>query len=96
MGCLIVLLSLIGPRVALGYIWIFTVLVDRAYDSLIVPILGFVFFPWTTLVYALSFDGNGVSGVGWFFVAMAFFGDLSAHALSARQAQMRGVGTAPQ
>ena len=88
MGCLIMLFALIGPRVALGYIWIFTNFVDRAYDNFIVPALGFVFLPWTTLVYALAYDGSGVSAIGWFFVALGLFADISSYAASARQRQM--------
>ena len=88
MGCLIMLFALIGPRVALGYIWIFTTLVDRAYDNFIVPALGFVFLPWTTLTYALAYDGREVSAVGWFFVALGLFADISSYAASARQRQM--------
>lgn len=85
MGCFVFLLSLIGPRLALGYVWIFTTLVDRAYDNVLIPVLGFVFLPWTTLIYALSYDGTGVSGVGWFFVALGLFADVGSHAASARQ-----------
>ncbi|MGI9602258.1 MAG: hypothetical protein ACR2QE_10260 [Acidimicrobiales bacterium] len=88
MGCLIVLFSLIGPRFALGYVWIFTTLVDRAYDNTIVPVLGFVFLPWTTLVYALVYDGNNVSSIGWFFVALAAFGDFSSLAAAHRGRRM--------
>jgi len=83
-GCLIVLFALIGPRVALGFTWIFTSFVDRAYDNMLVPVLGFVFLPWTTLVYALVYDGNGVSGLGWVMVALALMGDVSSYTASAR------------
>lgn len=89
MGCLIFLLSLIGPRVALGWLWIFTNFVDRAYDNMLVPVLGFVFLPWTTMIYALAHDGDGVSTVGWFFVALAVMGDLSSFAAARRGQQMR-------
>ncbi len=88
MGCLLFLFSLIGPRVALGFVWIFTTLVDRAYDDVIVPVLGFVFLPWTTLVYALAYDGSGVSSLGWFFVALAALGDVSSIAAAHRGRQM--------
>ena len=88
MGCLLFLSSLIGPRVALGFVWIFTNLVDRAYDDVIVPVLGFVFLPWTTLVYALAYDGNGVSSLGWFFVALAALGDVTSIAAAHRGRQM--------
>ncbi|MCH7788947.1 MAG: hypothetical protein IH940_05845 [Acidobacteria bacterium] len=85
MGCLIVLLSLIGPRFALAFTWIFTTLVDRAYDNVIIPVLGFVFLPWTTLMYAIAYDGDNVSGVGWVFVALALLADVGSYKASARR-----------
>ena len=89
MGCLIVLLAFIGPRVALAFTWIFTSLVDRAYDAWIVPVLGFVFLPWTTLVYALAYDGDNVNVFGWFLVALALFADISSYGLGARRGYQR-------
>jgi hypothetical protein len=85
MGCLIVLLAFIGPRLALGFTWIFTDLVNRAYDAWIIPVLGFVFLPWTTLMYALAYDGDGVSPLGWLFVALALMADISSYGYSARR-----------
>ena len=79
----------IWPRVTLGFVWIFTTLVDRAYDNAIVPVLGFLFLPWTTLVYALVYDGNNVSSIGWFFVALAAFADVSSIAAARRGQQMQ-------
>lgn len=77
MGCVVIVLSLIGPRIALGFAWLFTGFVDRAYDGFLVPAIGFVFLPWTTLVYALAHDGHGVSAFGWFLVALALLADVS-------------------
>jgi hypothetical protein len=77
MGCLIVLLSLISARLALLVLWIFTDFVDRAYDTWIVPLLGLLLLPWTTLIYALAWaPGRGVSPLGWFCVALGFIADL--------------------
>lgn len=87
MGCLIALLALIGPRVALFFVWVTTNFVDRAYDNVIVPVLGFIFLPWTTLVYALAYNGHGLSPLGWFFVILAFLADLGSHAAAARERQ---------
>jgi len=83
-GCIIFLLALIGPRVALFFTWVFTGFVDRAYDNAVVPVLGFVFLPWTTLVYALAHDGRGVSTLGWAFVALGLLADVSSYTASAR------------
>ena len=85
MGCLIFFSALIGPRVALAFTWLFTGFVDRAYDGYLLPVLGFVFLPWTTLVYALAYDGHGVSALGWLFVAFALFADIGSYAASAQR-----------
>lgn len=85
MGCLIAALAMIGPRVALFFVWISTGFVDRAYDSTIIPLLGLLFLPWTTLVYALVYDGNNVNFLGWVFVFFALVADVSTSAGSARQ-----------
>lgn len=84
MGCIILLLSLIGPRVALFFVWAFTGFVDRAFDGFVVPAVGFVFLPWTTLIYALADDGAGVDSIGWLFVAMGLLADVSSYAASRR------------
>lgn len=77
--CLLFLLLLLGPRVALFFVWVTTNLVDRAYDNFLIPALGFVFLPFTTLVYALAYDGHGLSALGWMFVALAFVADISSY-----------------
>jgi hypothetical protein len=80
MGCLLLLLALISPRLALFIIWIGTNLVDRAFDSFFVPLLGIVFFPITTLVYVLAYSPvTGVGGLGWVFVASGFLLDISSY-----------------
>ena len=89
MGCAVFLLSLIGPRVALAFVWIFTGFVDRAFEAIWVPVLGFVFLPWTTLVYSLLHDGAGVSTLGWFFVALALLGDIGSLTAAARGGRRR-------
>jgi hypothetical protein len=85
-GCFVALLSLISPRLALFAIFIFSDLLSRAYDSWVVPLLGFFLLPWTTLAYAVmwSVGTNKVSGFEWFIVILAFFVDLSSYAQSNR------------
>jgi hypothetical protein len=92
MGCFIFLFALIGPRVALAYVWIFTTLVDRAFDAFLAPVLGFVFLPWTTLIYVLVYNGREVSPIGWLFVAFGLFADISSYAASARRRQQMNLG----
>ena len=81
MPCLVVLLALISPRLAIFALWLFSNVLDRAYDSWIVPLLGFFVLPWTTLAYAgmWSSGRNEVFGFEWFIVGLAFVIDLGAY-----------------
>lgn len=87
MGCLVVLLALISPRLALFAIWIFSDLLSRAFESWLVPLLGFFLLPWTTLAYAVMWaSSDGVVGFEWFIVILAFLADLSSYAAQSRRA----------
>jgi hypothetical protein len=80
MGCLIALIALFSPRLALFLVWLFSDLLSRAFDGWVVPVLGFLLLPWTTLVYVLLYSsGNRVQGFEWFLVALAFLVDLGAY-----------------
>ena len=85
--CLVALLTLISPRLALFAVWLFSDLLSRAYDDWIVPFLGFLLLPWTTLAYAVMWSAgpNGVEGFEWFIVILAFVIDLGSYASSNRQ-----------
>jgi hypothetical protein len=78
MGCLLALLAGFAPRVVLVLVWIFSDLVDRAFDGFLVPLLGLVFFPYATLFYVLVYSpvGDGVSTFGWVFVILGFMFDI--------------------
>jgi len=92
MACFAGLLALISPRLALFFIWIFSSLLSRAFESWVIPLLGFFLLPWTTLAYAVMWDvgGHGVSGFEWFVVVLAFLGDLASYAGGARGRASRG------
>jgi len=51
-GCLFLLVFLAFPRVALALLFFFTTYLQHAYHNLLIPLLGFLFLPLTTLVYA--------------------------------------------
>jgi hypothetical protein len=78
MPCLVVLLALISPRLALFCLWLFSDVLGDAYDSWIVPLIGFFVLPWTTLAYAgmWSSGSNVVFGFEWFIVGFAFVVDV--------------------
>ncbi len=81
MGCLVALLALFSPRLALFAIWLFSDLLSRAYDDWLVPFLGFFLLPWTTLAYAAMWGTgtDGVLGFEWFIVILAFVFDLGSY-----------------
>ena len=85
MGCFLAILTGFFPRVGLLIVWIFTNEVDQAYETFILPLLGLIFLPLTTLVYALFYTPiGGVDGIEWFWVALAFLLDIGALGAGAR------------
>lgn len=81
MGCLVVLLALISPRLALVAVWLLTDILGRAFESALLPVIGFFLLPWTTLVYAGMWElgTNGVNGFEIVFVVLALLADLGVY-----------------
>jgi uncharacterized oligopeptide transporter (OPT) family protein len=52
MPCLLLLLTLAFPRVAIVLLYLFSTFLEKAYNSLLIIVLGFIFLPVTTIVYA--------------------------------------------
>ena len=82
MPCLVILLALVSPRLALFFVWLFSDLLSDAFDSWLLPLLGFFLLPWTTLAYAGMWDNstNEVAGFEWFIVILAFLVDIGSYA----------------
>lgn len=81
MACLFGIVAGFFPRVALFIVWITTDLVDRAFGPWILPLLGLLFLPFTTLIYVLAW--SPVIGLGhgrWLWVALAFAFELAGYA----------------
>jgi hypothetical protein len=78
-ACLFALLASGAPRLVLVLMWLFTPLVNRAFGGrLIIPLLGFIFLPLTTVFYVLVSPG-GVSTFEWLLLAVGFLIDLGAY-----------------
>lgn len=79
MGCLLVVLSLIVPRIALVLLFLFTRWFQVVFDTWIWPLLGFVFLPYTTLAYmATVLNTGGPITPGWLIlIILAVLADLS-------------------
>ncbi len=82
------IISLFFARLALLCVWIWTPLVNRAFQGgWLLPLLGILFLPLTTLVYVLVYaSGVGVTGWGWLWVVLAFLLDLGVYSSPARSA----------
>jgi hypothetical protein len=82
MPCLIAIFALMGPRIALVFTAIFSDMISRAIDSVVVAFLGFLLLPWTTLAYVVMYDvgtGRQVEGIEWFLVGLAFLADIGSY-----------------
>jgi hypothetical protein len=89
MGCLFAIMAGAFPRVGLFIFWILRpARVDAAFDTWIWPLLGLIFFPFATLLYAvLHVPGVGLGGWEWFWVGVAALFDLAHSAASAAKSR---------
>lgn len=76
-GCL----ALAFPRVALFLVWLFGGdYLGRAYEHFLWPLLGFIFFPLTTLTFAFASNSLAAPGeippLGWLLVGLAVLADI--------------------
>ena len=81
-------------RLALLVVWLSTPLVQRAFQGgWILPLLGLLLLPITTLTYVLVYYiAGGVTGWGWLWIVLAFLLDLVANSYPARSAT-RAINT---
>ena len=77
MPCLLVIVVLAFPRVVLALMFIFTHYLQHAYEGLLIPLLGFIFLPITTIVYAWLVNSHmDISGTNALFLVLAVVVDL--------------------
>jgi hypothetical protein len=86
MGWMVLLGLAFWPRLFILGFWIFGRQLGDAFGSWIIPALGFVLVPWTTVAYAFMWgvSSNVVSGWEWIVVAAAFLLDVGFWVGSAR------------
>lgn len=82
MCCLLTTLVLVGPRAAILVWWLLDAVRFRTtFDSIMWPILGFLFLPWTTLAYlTVWLPGRGIEGFDWVWLTLGLLVDLGSHA----------------
>ena len=77
MCCVLALLAFLGPRLVLFLLWLFTNYLSRAFDSLLLPLLGFLFLPWTTIAWAIAQNElGGLNGLGLLVVILGVLADV--------------------
>lgn len=77
MPCLLLLLLLVFPRVALALIFLTSHYLQRAYHGLLLPFVGFIFAPLTTLAYAWMVNTDQpIQGINLLILLIAILIDL--------------------
>ena len=79
MGCLFAILGAIFPRFMIVVIYFFTNWFDSVFDSMLWPVLGFFFAPFTLLWYMvvmmyLGGDWDAIAIIGMVIAVAADFG----------------------
>jgi len=91
--CLVLILALLGPRAAMVIWWLASPnRWELAFDSYIVPFLGFVLFPWTTLMWVVVAP-TGVHSFDYLWLGLALAADLGSYASGSgvRSSRQRSV-----
>jgi len=78
MPCFLLLAILLFPRVMLVLMWFFSTYLQRAFHhQLLIPLLGFIFLPLTTIVYAWELNsGMPTEGINLLWLLLAVIIDL--------------------
>lgn len=76
--CLFFTTLLLGPRIGILFWWLVQPgRWDTAFTSFIWPMLGFVFMPWTTLMFVAVAPFGHAVGWDWMWLAFAVFADIA-------------------
>jgi hypothetical protein len=72
MPCLLLVVVLAFPRLILLLMFLFSHYLQRAYHGMVLPALGFVFLPLTTITYAwIANSGRPLEGINLLFLVVA-------------------------
>jgi hypothetical protein len=78
--CLFFSLLLFGPRLAGALWWLLQPMRwDATFTTFLIPVIGLVFLPWTTVMYVLVAPG-GVHGMDLIWLLLAVLADVSSYA----------------
>ena len=77
MCCLFTVLVFLGPRAGILVWWLLQpARWNAAFQGFLMPLLGFIFVPWTTMMYVLVFPG-GITGFDWLWLGLGLLADIA-------------------
>ncbi len=77
-GCLLAMLAGFAPRLVIIVAWIWSPRWERMFDdvSWIWALLGFIFLPYTLIMYLLVWSPGGIGGWDWLWIGLGVMLDL--------------------
>ena len=92
MCCVLTVILFVGPRLGLLVWYLFSpIYVNGAFDSFFWGFLGWLFLPWTTLMYVAIYPG-GIMGFDWLWLGMGVFADIFAYVGGYREREVIPYG----
>jgi len=92
MCCFFLSLVFFGPRLAILIGWFFPAFRanwELAFESWFIGFIGWLFVPWTTLMYVFVARG-GVEGFDWVWLALGVFADIASYAAGSERRRLPG------
>jgi hypothetical protein len=92
MCCFFLTLLFFGPRFAILIGWFFPAFRanwELAFDSFFIGFVGWLFVPWTTLMYVLVAPG-GVAGFDWVWLILALLADIASWGIGSERRRLPG------
>ena len=91
LGCLFAAGLAFVPRVMLVLAWLFSERWPIVWSGdWLVPLLGIVFLPYTTIMYLLAWSPTGISGWDWLWIVLGLFLDAMHYQQAARRPSFAG------
>ena len=86
MGCLLSAIVGLGSRATIAYLYMETNYLERAFDSALWPLLGFILAPLTTLAYTWTvLEGRSMEGPYAIVVGVAVLMDIGVIGFGSRR-----------
>ena len=81
LGCLLAFGIAVAPRFFLILAWIFSDRWNVVWKGdFLMPLLGIIFLPFTTVMYMLAWSPTGIQGWDWLWIILGLFLDLTHYA----------------